>query len=484
MILAGIGLTSCKTEIKDNATEPISVSGYVKNISDTTILFQYEPYSLLAKTGSADIEIDSAGRFNFTIETLNPLKGFLSFGKVPKTYNFNVTMTDGKDSSMQVGSVDFRMIYLYLSPGDSLSVSLDAGRIQESLEFSGKGAANNEFVNREEWKFNDYKSKYLNNYYHITYLDPKSYKKEKLGLRDIKLQFLEDFNKGAGLNPHLKEIYGNQYNWEIIQKLISYPASHAGFNEDKYPDLPGDYYDFLDAVKIPENIDNMGIGAYYYLNSVFRKKHELAVKDNQTSLEFYDFVNHNMPGWLAYVFKAYSLDRDFRKELYDEFDESCPYPDIADLVKEKYGHLEGMLKGSPGPDFSLKDVNGNIYKLTDFKGNIVYIDFWATWCKPCIAEIPHLEKLQEEFKDKDIKFVSISIDSEKDSLKWKNFVLENNLKGIQLWADKEHHEMFSNNLNIKSIPRFTLLDQEGRIIDAQALRPSDPELAEVLAELL
>ncbi len=206
----------------------------------------------------------------------------------------------------------------------------------------------------------------------------------------------------------------------------------------------------------------------------------LKAKENS---DFNEFMENELPERMAYVYKAYSLNRDFKKEIYDAFGADCPYPELAKLVKNKYQHLEGMLKGSPGPDFAIQDVDGNIHKLTDFKGSIVYIDFWATWCKPCIKEIPHLEVLQEEFKGEAIKFVSISIDKEKDTEKWRNFVIENEMKGVQLLADEEHHDIFSKNLNIKSIPRFVLLDKEGKIIDAQAPRPSDPKLKTILDDL-
>jgi len=190
-----------------------------------------------------------------------------------------------------------------------------------------------------------------------------------------------------------------------------------------------------------------------------------------------------LPERQGYVFKAYALGRDFCKELYDVFGDECPYKDLASLVKEKYQHLEGMLEGNPFPDFNLTDPKGGLVSLRDLQGEFIYIDFWATWCGPCIKEIPSLKILETEFENDPIHFVSISFDKEKDTLKWKNYVQDNQLTGIQLWADKPTHEEISNTLNIKSIPRFILLDREGNIIDANAPRPSNPSLKEILLEL-
>ena len=478
-------LTALACSPEKPASGPIKTyfSGSVQGIADTTLQFTFEQYSLLSGSQNLDIIVDNEGKFNLILDTENPLKGSLSFGKIPKTYKFDFITIHGNDTSMQVGSVDFRIVLIYLEPGDSLNMKVDAGNIRETLEFSGSGSDNNFFINNEDWEFNDYKSKYLNNYYHITYLQPNSYKKTKQDQYDNKIQFLRHFSSDKELSENLVRLYKNQYEHEVIQRVISYPGSNAGFNKGQYPELPADYYNFLDSVNLQVDLDHSGIASYYYINSVLHKKYELAATGSGSDPDFYDFARGQLPDRLGYIFMAYSLDRDFHKKLYDEFDESCPYPDIAAIVKKKYGHLEGMLEGSPGPEFALRDINGSIYRLEDFRGNLVYIDFWATWCKPCIKEIPYLEELQTEYQDREIKFISISIDSEKDTLKWKKFVLENDLKGIQLWADEDHQDMFSRNLNIKSIPRFVLLDKDGRIIDARAPRPSDPDLKKILEEL-
>lgn len=136
------------------------------------------------------------------------------------------------------------------------------------------------------------------------------------------------------------------------------------------------------------------------------------------------------------------------------------------------------------PDFDyLNHAGGNI-KLSDLKGKFVYIDVWATWCGPCRAEIPSLKKVEEQFHDKNIAFVSISVDVLKDMQKWKTFVTEKELGGIQLFADKDWKSDFIKAFNINSIPRFLLINPEGVVIDANASRPSEPKLTAQLSELL
>lgn len=136
------------------------------------------------------------------------------------------------------------------------------------------------------------------------------------------------------------------------------------------------------------------------------------------------------------------------------------------------------------PSFDYLNHAGGKMKLEDLKGKYVYVDVWATWCGPCRAEIPSLQKIEEKYHDKKIAFVSISVDAEKDFEKWKTFVKDKNLGGIQLYADKSWNSDFIKAFAINSIPRFILIDPNGTVVDADALRPSNPNLQVQLDKLL
>lgn len=136
------------------------------------------------------------------------------------------------------------------------------------------------------------------------------------------------------------------------------------------------------------------------------------------------------------------------------------------------------------PDFEYADVNGKKIKLSDLRGKYVYIDIWATWCGPCKAQIPFLAKLEGDYHSKNIQFLSISIDEQKDRSKWADFVKKEQLGGIQVIADRAFQSEFVQKFNINAIPRFILIDPSGKIISANAKRPSDPELRKQLSTLL
>jgi thiol-disulfide isomerase/thioredoxin len=142
------------------------------------------------------------------------------------------------------------------------------------------------------------------------------------------------------------------------------------------------------------------------------------------------------------------------------------------------------LTNAQSPSFDFENYAGGKTKLEDLKGNYVYIDVWATWCGPCRGEIPFLQKVEEKYKGKNISFVSISIDVMKDHDKWKNFVKDKSLGGIQLMADKDWNSDFTKAFGINSIPRFILIDPTGKVVNADAPRPSDPKLQTLFDTLL
>ncbi len=139
--------------------------------------------------------------------------------------------------------------------------------------------------------------------------------------------------------------------------------------------------------------------------------------------------------------------------------------------------------GAPSPEFNdLENYKGGTTSLKDLRGNFVYIDVWATWCMPCLQQIPYLQKLEKELHGKKVKFVSLSIDNPSAKDKWKQMIADKNMGGIQLFAGG--NIPFVEDYQITGIPRFILLDKEGNIVNANAPRPSDPEFGKYLAELV
>ncbi len=169
------------------------------------------------------------------------------------------------------------------------------------------------------------------------------------------------------------------------------------------------------------------------------------------------------------LYKAY-LDENV---VFDEF-----------LVKQFQNYelsLVSLDQGNPGFNFKAEDVDGKIHQFSDYKGSVVYVDVWATWCGPCVKELPHLKRVEERYKDRDdIVFVSISVDKPENKEKWKEFVKSRELGGVQLIAGDALNSPFVKAYKISQIPRFMLFDKEGNIVSEDIYRPSNPKLIQLI----
>lgn len=149
------------------------------------------------------------------------------------------------------------------------------------------------------------------------------------------------------------------------------------------------------------------------------------------------------------------------------------------VLAQKYS---GLCSGTPAYDLTGTDKNGQSYSLADYRGKAVVIDVWSTNCIPCIGEMPYLHRLEERFKEKDIVFISYSIDF--DFQKWSGFVEHRDWKGIQLVDTMGPKSEFVQHYFIRSTPRIILIDREGKIADVFGPKPSDPRLALKIEKLL
>ena len=134
--------------------------------------------------------------------------------------------------------------------------------------------------------------------------------------------------------------------------------------------------------------------------------------------------------------------------------------------------------GGVAADFTYPDVNGKQVSLSDFKGKVVLIDVWATWCAPCRGEIPHLKKLEEEMKGMDVIFLGVSVDEARNKQKWLDFIEQEKLGGIQVFASG--WSKITKDYKINGIPRFIVIDRKGNVVSFDAPRPSNPALKKML----
>ena len=196
--------------------------------------------------------------------------------------------------------------------------------------------------------------------------------------------------------------------------------------------------------------------------------------------------NETVRGWYLaknVLTRARAYDDDYIARL-DKYRKHLVTDEQRKLVSDFILTVNKTGKGEPAIPFDGTTPDGAKVSLKDFKGKVVLVDVWATWCGPCRAEIPHLKKLEEELTGKEVVFISYSIDEMKDLAKWKKMVADDKLGGVQLMGDAAFKSPICTDYKITAIPRFMVFDKNGNIVSVAAPRPSSPDLKLLLEKYL
>jgi peroxiredoxin len=145
-------------------------------------------------------------------------------------------------------------------------------------------------------------------------------------------------------------------------------------------------------------------------------------------------------------------------------------------TKEKVG----LAVSNIAPDFTLKDMEENSHTLSEYRGKVVLVDFWATWCPPCVVEIPHFVKLYNQYKEKGFVILGASLDNNRKKLE--NFVKEQEINYPILVNSGKVSTVYA----VQAIPTAYLIDKEGKIRKKfVGYRPGyEKEIEKILLELL
>jgi len=196
-------------------------------------------------------------------------------------------------------------------------------------------------------------------------------------------------------------------------------------------------------------------------------KYALAGKElikSKTILEWYQTLN------LLDCFGLYDFEN--AERAYNLYAHEISDPLLIDTLTKFHTKINKLKPGSPAPNFTLKDLDGKSVSLSDFKGKVVYIDFWGIYCSPCLAEIKNYAPLlKKKYADKDVVFLNICIDTDSEN-DWQRKVKEVNFEGVNLIVTNRSINPVIKDYNISGIPHYILIDRQGNIVSATALRPS------------
>ena len=138
---------------------------------------------------------------------------------------------------------------------------------------------------------------------------------------------------------------------------------------------------------------------------------------------------------------------------------------------------------TPAPSWKLKDVDGNVVSSDQFKGKVIVVDFWATWCGPCRSEIPGYVALQKKYGKDGLVVVGMSVDEQGPSVV-KKFIKSNNVTYQIVMADDAVQAAFAGSEGINSIPTTFIIDRSGNIVDRKVGAEPEEEFERRLKKYL
>jgi len=365
--------------------------------------------------------------------------------------------------------------YLYLRPGDQLYLTLDPAEFDESLTYSGKGA-----------EINNYKAAMvllgdsLLSTRDLYKMPEDQFLVALDSISAIELGYMADFNiDDAAFIAYTRE----NSKWSDMVTKMRYEGAHRSLLDLDSFSVSDTYYDFQLALDVNDTTLLKYPAFRSYVDESIEKEaskgyYARADESEDYSGFYVEAINAliqvpSLKEQLMYEFisDSYSyFPAEVRDEIVAAWKGLNPDPERVDEIDQMITEFQKLEPGNPAPDFRYVSIDGDTLTMADFKGKLVYIDVWATWCGPCIAEHPHMEKLQQRFEGQDVAFVAVSTDSSPDP--WRKMVNERKLGGIHLYAPGAWQSTIITDYLIQGIPRFILIDREGNIIDANASRPS------------
>lgn len=187
----------------------------------------------------------------------------------------------------------------------------------------------------------------------------------------------------------------------------------------------------------------------------------------------------------AEVFSRYlsGITLDEMEDVFNNFTPKVQNCYMAQEIMEEIAALKAVLPGSIAPDFTLKTQTGEDFTLSSLRGKYVLIDFWASWCGPCRASVPHLREIYAKYKDKGFEIVGITNDVDHDD--WKRAIEDDQSSWIQVAdvfpEEKKKAEIISK-YAAHNLPSLYLIDKDGKMVGKIEHDQLDAKLEEIFGE--
>ena len=435
------------------------IFGSISNTKEKSIKLQFQNNPLDDTLQTITIELNEIGQFYLALPIKRPLDAILVCNNQKQT--------------------------IFIDPEERIEIKADANFFSSTIQFI-QNAKNNEYAHLYRQKFDSEQAKSERNL-HIINDSPSKYKYYEDSLYKAKVYFLEEFTTGVILSKQFLRRQKAAYRYGNSNFKYRY-ANNYLYLTGLQKELPKDYYSFMPELSVREN-DLITVKEFYdYLENYFTYRYNEENPTINTEKELVSF-EYNLAQSLyeervknIFLTKKFAelLDNhpyEYTKNYISEFMSTVYSNEFRAYIDKKIQQASLGIDNTKAFDFLLKDKNGNNVQLSDFKGKVVYLNFWASWCLPCLAEIENHNQIQQQYKDKDFITIMVSVDEDlkawkKTLSKYDKQIIQLNMKGMK----NETARMY----NLKNIPKSVVINKDGIIIHADVPAPSHADIYKYL----
>ncbi len=371
---------------------------------------------------------------------------------------------------------------IYLEPNDTLKIESEANSFQYALKFSGRSGANNtclfEYLKENPPILNVWQLlQYQKGIFWFTNEQKMDNMMQSMG----ESQFTAELSTRKTNAMAQLFRFQNQGEGQLTQDFIQYLETEIYFNWAYHMLLYGSVYGNMHRVdqatffKFLEDIPihDKPIGSYWYRNFLLAYVNHIFMgqqKDIDEYVGQYLLADSLLRSKQAAFVKAHLLYKAFYAKRADviipyylKFLETNPYPVFDEKVIGAYQKAMRYAVGTPAPDFTIADLQDEDVALLDFQGKVVFLNFWASWCRPCVRKMNQLKPIQQELEAQNVVFLNISLD--RDKATWRSVVNNNDFKGVHLIAEGALDSEVSALYEVKALPQYFIIDKWGNFAE-------------------
>lgn len=395
------------------------------------------------------------------------------------TFKLEVPVTEATLAELVHGN---EVVPVYLEPGYSLELSFNGDKFLKSIKFEGKGANENNYLAQYTRRFDEVED------YQVLPDNIKLNEREFTEFLEYRkkdqLKNLEKYSSKSLVSEAFKAFALAEIDFGYANDKVTYPALRQRVGVSKnYVAPSAGFYTFLEQLDVQKGLAISPTYVTFLRNYIAHNANAagLTETDKLYYKKSYGIAAEKLQGNARLLAQAHILKQSIQKghisytaELLKDYQTQHKNAALNTYLAGYFADNSKNALGSLAPDFKLKNIDGTEVALSDFKGKLVYLNFWQVGCGLCMIELPHMQALTKQLEGKNVVFVNVALDENEEL--WRKTVTTKQLIGTHLYLKGMEADLVKR-YDLKEVPAYFLIDEEGRLLTAKARRPSDREAA-------